>query len=59
MCRCQVIAGPLDKLTPKANAKLSDIGTPEQLIYSVGPYITGFDPPQATFHGGGLVELRG
>jgi hypothetical protein len=39
--RCQVIAGPLDKLTPKANAKLSDIGTPEQLIYSVGPYITG------------------
>lgn len=39
--KCQVIAGPLDKLTPKPDTPLSTIGTPDKVIYSVGPYITG------------------
>jgi len=39
--RCQVIAAPLDKLTGKFGAILSDIGPPEVLINAVGPYMTG------------------
>jgi len=37
----QVIAAPLDKLTGKFGAILSDIGPPEVLINAVGPYMTG------------------
>ena len=37
----QLLVAPLQKLTPKANATIKDIGTIESLVQSFGPYITG------------------
>eukprot|EP00884_Botryococcus_braunii_P009120 jgi/Botrbrau1/18209/Bobra.53_1s0068.1 len=39
--RATLIVSPLRKLTPKANARLDDIGTVDGIIESLGPYITG------------------
>eukprot|EP01023_Acetabularia_acetabulum_P018109 TRINITY_DN1915_c0_g1_i1.p1 TRINITY_DN1915_c0_g1~~TRINITY_DN1915_c0_g1_i1.p1 ORF type:complete len:286 (-),score=42.17 TRINITY_DN1915_c0_g1_i1:252-1109(-) len=39
--KVQVIVSPLRKLTNKANARIEEIGTPEGLINSLGPYVTG------------------
>eukprot|EP00873_Tetraselmis_striata_P026458 jgi/Tetstr1/446722/TSEL_034210.t1 len=39
--RAQVIISPLVRLINKSNASLSEIGPPEGLINSFGPYITG------------------
>ena len=42
-CRCclQLMVAPLQKLTPKANATIKDIGSIDSLVQSFGPYITG------------------
>ena len=37
----QVLVSPLDKLTFKVGASVKDIGPPEALLGSFGPYITG------------------
>lgn len=37
----QLLALPLQKLTPKANASIQDVGTIDSLVQSFGPYITG------------------
>lgn len=39
--KVQVVASPLVRLTNKPNAKIEDIGTPEKLIASLGPFVTG------------------
>lgn len=39
--RAAVLAAPLFKLTPKRVASITEIGTPEGVIFSIGPYITG------------------
>lgn len=39
--KVSVIISPLTKVTRLVNPSVSDIGTPEQLIVSFGPYITG------------------
>ncbi len=36
-----VIISPLTKVTRLVNPQVSDVGTPEKLIESFGPYITG------------------
>mmetsp|Transcript_5289 Transcript_5289/g.12887 ORF Transcript_5289/g.12887 Transcript_5289/m.12887 type:complete len:273 (+) Transcript_5289:86-904(+) len=41
--KCQVTISPLVRLINKPNAKLEEIGSPESLINSIGPYITGTD----------------
>ena len=37
----QLMVAPLQKLTPKANATIKDIGSIDSLVQSFGPYITG------------------
>lgn len=42
------MASPLIRLTNKLNATIEDIGTPEDLIASLGPFVTGntLDPDE-------------
>eukprot|EP00252_Welwitschia_mirabilis_P017269 TRINITY_DN38281_c0_g1_i1.p1 TRINITY_DN38281_c0_g1~~TRINITY_DN38281_c0_g1_i1.p1 ORF type:complete len:283 (+),score=24.21 TRINITY_DN38281_c0_g1_i1:142-990(+) len=44
----QVVASPLIRLTNKPDARIEEIATPEKLIASLGPFITGnsFDPDE-------------
>lgn len=46
--KVQVVASPLIRLTNKPNATIQDIGTPEKLIASLGPFVTGntYDPDE-------------
>lgn len=39
------MVAPLQKLTPKANATIKDIGSIDSLVQSFGPYITGMFLP--------------
>lgn len=39
--RAALLASPLFKLTPRKVQSISDIGSPEGVIFSIGPYITG------------------
>ncbi|KAI7753095.1 hypothetical protein M8C21_011664 [Ambrosia artemisiifolia] len=39
--KVQVVASPLIRLTNKPNATLEDIGNPEKVIGSLGPFVTG------------------
>lgn len=39
--KVQVVASPLIRLTNKPTATIEDIGTPEKLIASLGPFVTG------------------
>jgi hypothetical protein len=39
--RLQVIVSPLVRLTNRAEAAIQDIGPPEGLLTSLGPFITG------------------
>lgn len=39
--RAALLAAPLFKLTPKNISNIAEIGTPEGVINSVGPYVTG------------------
>eukprot|EP00890_Picochlorum_soloecismus_P006511 jgi/Picsp_1/6861/NSC_04198-R1_psbp domain-containing protein chloroplastic-like len=38
---CQLVVSPLYRLVSKANASLQDLGSPEQVIESVGAFVTG------------------
>ncbi|GLJ13739.1 hypothetical protein SUGI_0219250, partial [Cryptomeria japonica] len=44
----QVVASPLIRLTNKPNAQIEEIGNPEKLIASLGPFVTGnsYDPDE-------------
>ncbi|KAG6480649.1 psbP domain-containing protein 6, chloroplastic-like [Zingiber officinale] len=46
--KVQIVASPLIRLTNKPNATIEDIGSPEKLIASLGPFVTGntFDPDE-------------
>lgn len=46
--KIQVVASPLIRLTNKPNASIEDIGSPEKLITSLGPFVTGntLDPDE-------------
>ncbi|KAI4300923.1 hypothetical protein L6164_034249 [Bauhinia variegata] len=46
--KVQVVASPLIRLTNKPNASIEDIGSPEKLIGSLGPFVTGntYDPDE-------------
>ncbi|KAK6151353.1 hypothetical protein DH2020_013988 [Rehmannia glutinosa] len=46
--KIQVVASPLIRLTNKPNARIEDIGSPEKLIASLGPFVTGntLDPDE-------------
>lgn len=46
--KVQVVASPLIRLTNKPNATIEEIGTPEKLISSLGPFVTGntYDPDE-------------
>uniref|UniRef100_A0A0F7GYB5 Photosystem II reaction center PsbP family protein n=1 Tax=Erodium gruinum TaxID=337380 RepID=A0A0F7GYB5_9ROSI len=46
--KAQVVASPLIRLTNKPNALIEDIGDPEKLIASLGPFVTGntYDPDE-------------
>ncbi|CAI9779554.1 unnamed protein product [Fraxinus pennsylvanica] len=46
--KVQVVASPLIRLTNKPNATIEDIGSPDKLIASLGPFVTGntFDPDE-------------
>lgn len=46
--KVQVVASPLIRLTNKPNASIQDIGNPEKLIASLGPFVTGntYDPDE-------------
>ncbi|KAG9147594.1 hypothetical protein Leryth_007370 [Lithospermum erythrorhizon] len=46
--KVQVVASPLIRLTNKPNATIEDIGSPEKVIASLGPFVTGntFDPEE-------------
>ncbi|XP_059668288.1 psbP domain-containing protein 6, chloroplastic [Cornus florida] len=46
--KIQVVASPLIRLTNKPNATIEEIGTPEKLIASLGPFVTGntLDPDE-------------
>ncbi|KAG6619644.1 hypothetical protein I3842_Q091700 [Carya illinoinensis] len=46
--KIQVVASPLIRLTNKPNASIEDIGSPEKLIASLGPFVTGntYDPDE-------------
>ncbi|XP_010673078.2 psbP domain-containing protein 6, chloroplastic [Beta vulgaris subsp. vulgaris] len=46
--KIQVIASPLIRLTNKPNATIEEIGSPEKLIASLGPFVTGnsYDPDE-------------
>lgn len=39
--KVQVIVSPLVRLTNKPSAKITEIGTPEGVLESLGPFITG------------------
>ncbi|XP_058079266.1 psbP domain-containing protein 6, chloroplastic [Magnolia sinica] len=39
--KVQVVASPLIRLTNKPNASIEEIGSPEKLIASLGPFVTG------------------
>ncbi|XAR69529.1 Photosystem II [Bertholletia excelsa] len=39
--KVQVVASPLIRLTNKPNATIEDIGSPEKVIASLGPFVTG------------------
>ncbi|XP_051148657.1 psbP domain-containing protein 6, chloroplastic isoform X2 [Andrographis paniculata] len=39
--KVQVVASPLIRLTNKPNATIQDIGSPEKVIASLGPFVTG------------------
>ncbi|CAN0921593.1 PsbP domain-containing protein 6, chloroplastic [Linum grandiflorum] len=49
--RVQVVASPLIRLTNKLNATIEDIGSPEELIASLGPFVTGnsYDPDELVY----------
>ncbi|KAJ6741645.1 hypothetical protein OIU85_015795 [Salix viminalis] len=51
--KVQVVASPLIRLTNKPNATIEEIGNPEKLIASLGPFVTGnsYDPDE-------LLETR-
>jgi hypothetical protein len=36
-----LLVSPLVKLTPRSNTPVQDLGTPEQLLTRIGPFITG------------------
>ncbi|XP_068311857.1 psbP domain-containing protein 6, chloroplastic [Pyrus communis] len=46
--KLQVVASPLVRLTNKPNATIEDIGNPEKVIASLGPFVTGntYDPDE-------------
>ncbi|XP_062082017.1 psbP domain-containing protein 6, chloroplastic isoform X1 [Humulus lupulus] len=46
--KVQIVASPLIRLTNKPNATIEDIGSPEKLIASLGPFVTGntLDPDE-------------
>lgn len=46
--KIQIVASPLIRLTNKPNATIEDIGSPEKVIASLGPFVTGntFDPDE-------------
>ncbi|KAM7255826.1 hypothetical protein ACFE04_011567 [Oxalis oulophora] len=46
--KVQIVASPLIRLTNKPNASIEEIGSPEKLIASLGPFVTGnsFDPDE-------------
>ncbi|XP_020219572.1 psbP domain-containing protein 6, chloroplastic [Cajanus cajan] len=46
--KVQVVASPLIRLTNKPNATIEDIGSPEKVIASLGPFVTGntLDPDE-------------
>lgn len=46
--KVQVVASPLIRLTNKPNATIEDIGTPDKVIASLGPFVTGstYDPDE-------------
>ncbi|KMZ68681.1 Thylakoid lumenal 20 kDa protein [Zostera marina] len=46
--KVQVVASPVVRLTNKPNATIEEIGTPERLIASLGPFVTGntYDPDE-------------
>lgn len=46
--KVQVVASPLIRLTNKPNATIEDIGSPDKLIASLGPFVTGntLDPDE-------------
>lgn len=46
--KVQVVASPLIRLTNKPNATIEEIGSPEKLIASLGPFVTGnsYDPDE-------------
>lgn len=39
--KVQVVASPIIRLTNKPNATIEDIGSPEKVIASLGPFVTG------------------
>lgn len=39
--KVQVVASPLIRLTNRPNATIEDIGSPEKLMASLGPFVTG------------------
>ncbi|KAJ6842029.1 uncharacterized protein M6B38_304200 [Iris pallida] len=49
--KVQVVASPLIRLTNKPGATIEDIGSPEKLIASLGPFVTG-----NTFDSDELIE---
>lgn len=46
--KIQVVASPLIRLTNKPNATIEEIGSPEKVIASLGPFVTGnsYDPDE-------------
>ncbi|TXG70257.1 hypothetical protein EZV62_005192 [Acer yangbiense] len=46
--KIQVVASPLIRLTNRPNATIEEIGSPEKLIASLGPFVTGnsYDPDE-------------
>lgn len=46
--KVQVVASPLVRLTNKPNASIEEIGSPEKVIASLGPFVTGntLDPDE-------------
>lgn len=46
--KVQVVASPLIRLTNKPNATIEEIGSPEKVISSLGPFVTGnsYDPDE-------------
>nr|AJS13463.1 PPD6 [Erycina pusilla] len=49
--KVQVVASPLIRLTNKPNATIEDIGSPEKVIASLGPFVTG-----STYDSDELIE---